>query len=137
MKLSWSDWASVGVLVLSYLHFKKGETMAAGTKELTELLDLIVDGINDGVAVMADGKIDILDVLKLQNLLPEILPAIQGLNLIPAELTGMTVDEGSELVQHVVAKLGVSNTHAIGIVKASTKLAASVYELVLAIKAPA
>lgn len=111
--------------------------MITGTKEVTELLDLIVDSINDGVAVMADGKIDVLDVLKLQNLLPEILPAIQGLNLVPSELADLSVDEGSELVQHVVGKLGVSNAHAIGIVKASTKLAASVYELVLAIKAPA
>ncbi len=111
--------------------------MTTGTKELTEVVDLIVDAINDGVAVMADGKIDLLDLAKLSNLLPELIPAVAGLNLVPDELKDLTFDEGSELVKHTVAKLNITNAHAIGIVQAAVQAAASVYELVLAIKAPA
>lgn len=134
--MKWSDWVGLALLALSYHHLKRRDDMGNEPKELTELVDLVVDAVVDGVEAGKDG-FQVTDVTKFANLLPELLPAIQGLNLIPSEIKSMTFDEGSALVQHVVGRLGVSSTHAIGIVQASLKLATSAYELVVAIKAPA
>jgi hypothetical protein len=139
MRVEWpSGWEWL-LLTLTLLHLTrkpKGDGMSEGINELTKLVDIIVDAIQDGVAVMADGKIDITDLSKLSNLVPDILAAVPGLGQTPAEIADLTFDEGHQLVQHVVQKLGVSNARALGIIEASLKLAAASYELIIAIKSP-
>jgi hypothetical protein len=139
VKVEWPSgwgWLMLAFALMHLTRKPKGDGMSEGINELTKLIDIIVDAIQDGVAVMADGKIDISDLTKLSNMVPDILAAIPGLGQTPAEIADLTFDEGHQLVQHVVQKLGVSNAHALGVIEASLKLAAASYELVLAIKAP-
>lgn len=103
-------------------------------KELIAVVDLIVDAIDDGIAVATGGVFSIVEVAKFSNLIPEIVPAFAGIGMVPAEVKALTFDDASAVVLHVVARLNITSTKAINIVTDSLKLAADAYALVVAIK---
>lgn len=108
--------------------------MESSPKNLTEVIDLIIDGIKDGEAALADGKVDFLDAMQFSNLLPELIPAVQGLDQIPGEISHLDLAAGEALVAHVVERLGIINVKAVAIINASLKLIGAVKDLVVAIK---
>lgn len=98
------------------------------------VVDLLVDAINDGIAVMADGKVDILDFPKVANLLPGLLGALGQSSTLVDEIKALNVEEGAEIVTHVMGRLNIQSGRALAIVQASLKLAASIHDLVVALK---
>lgn len=112
-------------------------TEAKGTKELKELVDLALTGVEVGVKASADGKVDVQDLGLLLTLVPTVGPAIDGIGEIPGELADLSTEEAAELVAHVMAKLAVDDAKAREVIEKALKAAAAVYALVKAIKAPA
>lgn len=104
------------------------------TKELTELLNLLCDTVNVAVKASEDGKVDLADLPLLFNIIPEVGPAFQGVDKIPAELADLTTEEASELVTHVAARLLVTDAHAKAVIDAALKAAVANYNLYAAIK---
>lgn len=109
----------------------------AGTKEVKELLDLALTGVDVGVKASADGKIDAADLALLLQLVPTVGPAIDGIGEIPAELADLDAAEAADVVAHVMAKLSIADAHARAVTEAALKAIAANYELVQAIRAPA
>src|SRR5690606_14394263 len=90
---------------------------AHGTKELKELLDLILKGVEVGVLASKDGKVDAQDLGLLLTLVPHIQPAVDGVGMIPAELGDLSAEEAAEVIAHVMARLSVDNAKAVAIVE--------------------
>lgn len=110
------------------------QTEAKGTKELKELLDLILTGVEIGVKVSADGKVTLEDVGTFLLLLPKLEPAISGIKELPGELSDLSADEAGELVAHIMTSLVVDDVKAKAVVEQSFKVLLAVYALVKAIK---
>ena len=108
--------------------------MSEKTKNLTELLDLILDGISIVVDAEADGKITLEDAGLLLRLVPSLGPAIGDIGMIPAELSAMTTEDSTELATHVMAKLAVTDEHARKVIDASLKTVVAIHGLIGAIK---
>lgn len=107
-------------------------------KELQEMLDLALMGVEVGVKASADGKVDLSDLALLIPLVGAVSPAIDGVGEIPGELADLSAEEAGELVAHVMAKLAVEDAHAREVAEKGLKAAVAVYELVKAVKsAPA
>ena len=105
-----------------------------GVNDLKELLSLVFSVVKVGKGVMADGKIDLSDVITLTELLPYVIPAIDGAGNIPAELSDLSEQEAQELIAYVMLQISVDDVKARAIINSSFKCAFSVYELVKAIK---
>lgn len=108
--------------------------MSEKTKNLTELLDLILDGVSIVVDAEADGKITLEDAGLLLRIIPDLGPALGDINLIPSELSAMSAEDSAEVAAHVMAKLAISDEHARKVIDAALKTAVAVYGLVGAIK---
>lgn len=106
-------------------------------KELKELLDLMLTGVEVGVDITKDGKLDLNDLQHVMKLIPVVGPAVQNIGDIPAELGDLSSEEGTEIVVHVMTKLAVDDAKAKIIIEKSLKAALAVYELVKAISEPA
>lgn len=108
--------------------------MADKMKDLKELLNLILDGVAAGIKATSDGKIAIEDAALLLTLIPDLVPAVEGIGNIPAEVASMTEEDAANVVAFVSAKLSLNDDHAKKIVDASLKAAVAAYSLVKAIK---
>lgn len=108
--------------------------MTAGTKELKELLDLALAGVESGVKMAEDGKFDVMDLAHIWPTVQAAPAAFAGVGQIPAELKDLDSSEAAELVAHVVAKLAVDDAKAMAIVEASLKLLVAGHGLYKAIK---
>ena len=104
-----------------------------GTKELTEVVDLVLSAVDVGKAALKDGKIDINDLSLLLTLVPSVGPAVENISKVPGELRDITEEEAVALAAHVMGKLSVDDPKARKIVEASLKTAVSVFGLVQAI----
>lgn len=106
-----------------------------GTKELKDLLDFALTGVEAGVKMAVDGKLDMADLVQVWPVVQAAPAAFSGLAQIPAELKDMDTAEASELVAHVVSKLAVDDAKAVVIIDASFKMLLAGHGLYLAIKA--
>ncbi len=109
------------------------------TQDLTALfsvVDLLTDAINDGIEVAADGKVSILEVVKFANLIPDIIPAVAALPMVPSELKALQLTDADAIVQHVMKKLNIGSTPAIAVTQAAAEAAYAIYHLVMVIKTP-
>lgn len=106
-----------------------------GTKELKDVLDLVLTTVEVGKLALADGKVGIEDMGLLLKLIPAVGPAIQGVNMVPAELADMDEAEAAEVVAHVMAKLTIDDAKARAVIAASLKTLIAGYELVKSLKA--
>lgn len=111
--------------------------MTTGTKNLTEVVDLALAGVDTFVKAKADGKIDAADLGLLLSLIPAVGPAIDGIGEIPAEIKDLDVAEAQALVAHVMAKLTITDDKAIAVINASLKMLVAGLELAKALQKPA
>jgi hypothetical protein len=108
---------------------------AKDTKNLTEMVDLILTAVEVFGDAKADGKIDAQDLGLLLKLIPQVGPALDGAAEIPAEVKDLSAEEASALVAHVMAKLTIGDEKARTIVEKALKLGVAGLELAAAIKA--
>lgn len=106
-----------------------------GTKELKELLDLALTGVEVGVAAQKDGHIGVEDLGLLLKLVPTIQPALDGIGEIPAELADLSTEEAADVVAHVMAKLVIDDAKARLVIEKALKAIVANYELIKAVKA--
>ncbi len=78
------------------------EDTMSGIKELNDVLDSADAMIDTYDKVMADGKIDLADLVHLPALLIAFREAVEGAKTIPDELTGATPEELGSIVVKVV-----------------------------------
>lgn len=84
-----------------------------GTKELTEVVDLGLAGVDAFIKIKADGKVDLNDLPLALNFLTQIGPALDKIDQVPAEIKDLSVEEASALTAHVMAKLSIGEEAAI------------------------
>lgn len=111
--------------------------MANDITALLALLDLIVDGVKDGIQAVKNGSNVVADAPMLMQLIQDAGPAFSNIKAVPGELAALSAEDASAVVAHVAAKLALADAHAQLIVEASLKAAAAVYALFKAIEAPA
>ena len=104
-------------------------------KEVKELLDLMLQGVDTGFKVTADGKVDVQDIAAFIALVPLIAPAFEKIGDVPAELKAMTGEDVAQLGAYVTSKLSIDNAKAAAIVASSLEFAIAGYKLFKAVKA--
>lgn len=105
-----------------------------GIQETKDCVDLGFACYKAGKLAYGDKKINLLDVRYLWDVIPAVSPAVTGYEKVPAELGDLSVEEASELIAHVSAKLEVDSEHAKKVIEASLKALKANYELYLAIE---
>lgn len=106
-----------------------------GTKELKELLDLALTGVEIAVDAGKDGHVGVEDLGLLLKLAPVVQPAIEGVGEIPAELADLSTEEAADVVAHVMAKLAIDHAKARLVIEKALKALVANYELIKAVKA--
>lgn len=105
-----------------------------GVENLKEVIDLVLDGVDLGKAVLADGKVgadDLDDVfLALPKIAKDAVAAGTDISMVVPEAKDLSAEEVSALGAHVVARLAVADEHAKAIVEASLLVAGSLLKLV-------
>lgn len=110
-------------------------TPQRGTKELTEAVDLILALIEVGVAAEKDGVIGWSDLPLLAKAIPSFGPAVQGLAEVPLEVMNLDNNEAKALIEHVMAKLAITDGKAKAVLDAGLKALLANYALYQAVKA--
>lgn len=89
------------------LEFSKEISMAGkfGVKETKELFALGFALAKAGKDVMADGKVNFLDLGVVIELFPKVAPAIDGIEQVPSELGELDEAEEKELLAFAAEKL--------------------------------
>jgi hypothetical protein len=105
-----------------------------GIKNILEVLDLILAGVDVGVSVAKDGKVGADDLYHLMKLVPVVGPAIEEVKEVAPEFLDLDGEEGKQIVAHVASKLAVEDAKAKAIVLASMDVLLSGHKLFLAIK---
>lgn len=77
-----------------------------GTPETDQVVDLIVATYKAVQQARADGKLDMNDVSFLMPVFPLVVPAIDKIQNIPAELLDLDTAEGGALLARAAALLG-------------------------------
>lgn len=101
-----------------------------GVKELLEVVDCCVSMVNAGVMVAKDKKISFDDLTVLFMVVPKLVPAIEGVKEIPAEIKDMSTAEAAAVVAEVGAKLAIDNEKAKAVVENSLKTLLAVKDLI-------
>lgn len=100
------------------------------TKNLKEMLDLVITGANAGQLVMADGKIGVDDIGHLMILVPKLGPAFEDIKLIKDEAFDIDASESYELVAFVMEKLTLNDAKAKIYIKAALEMLVKLYDAV-------
>ncbi len=108
-----------------------------GIQNMKEVVGLILSGIAIVKESQADGKIGFDDVALLFKLIPELGPAVAGLDSIPAELSDLSEAEVAELAAFVISsQAGVADTEkAKHLIAGAFKVAGGVVEIIGGFKA--
>ena len=106
-----------------------------GTKELKELLDLVLTGVEIAVDASKDGHVGVEDLGLLLKLAPVVQPAIDGIGEIPAELADLSAEEAADVVAYVMGKLAIDDAKARLVIEKALEVLISTYELIKAVKA--
>lgn len=106
-----------------------------GVKEVLDVVDCGVALVNCGLLVAKDKKISLDDLPHVFAVIPKLVPAIEGVKEIPAELKDIDSAEAAEVVAHVASTLAVESEKAKVVIGASLKTVMAVKELVEAVVA--
>jgi hypothetical protein len=114
----------------------KGKAMAGqyGLKETKEVLDFISAGVAAGVAIGADGKVDVQDLGQLLTVIPSVGPAFDSIALVPKEVGELDDADALELIAYVGAKLVLPGDKAKIVLNHSLRMAHKAYEIYLEAK---
>lgn len=104
-----------------------------GVAQTKEVLDLVLGLVKAGQDSLKDGKIGLEDLTNLLQVLPKVIPAIEGVSLLDDEFKDLSVEEGAELIAYVAAKLAIENEKAKEVAVKALQSALSVLALVKAI----
>lgn len=108
--------------------------MSVGIEKLKAVVDLVLAGVEAGVKVSADGKVDVQDLPAVVGVLPLIPPAVSAASGVPSELGDLDPQEAAELVTHVMSKLAITDEKAKKVIAAALKVGVASVELVAALK---
>lgn len=86
--------------------------MAKSIKESTELLAFLGSFVSVTDSVLADNKVDVLELTQYFNTIFTIKPAIEGVKEIPAEFADLDNTERAQLTQALAASLKLRNEQA-------------------------
>lgn len=106
-----------------------------GTQNLTEVVDAVLDVVDLGKLVGADGKVDLADLGHVVGAAPKLVgsvsAAVKDVALVIPEAKDLDAQEFAALGAHVVTRLalGENQKKAEAIVVASLKIAGGVVEL--------
>lgn len=101
----------------------------AGTKELKELLLLLIKGINGLGLALQDGKISLGDATYFIAALRDLPAGLSGLGEIPAEIKDLDDDEKAELKQLIEQNLDIPQDQIEQYLEAALKLLISAADL--------
>jgi len=104
-----------------------------GVKELLDVVDCGIALVNCGLLVSKDKKISLDDLPHVLAVVPKLVPAIEGVKEIPAELKDIDSAEAAQVVAHVASTLAVESEKAKAVIGASLKSVIAVKELVEAV----
>lgn len=76
-----------------------------GVQETTDLLDLGFSSFVVGKDILADGKFNLLEFVKLVPLVPKVVRALDGAVLIPKELGELDADDQAKLIAYIASRL--------------------------------
>lgn len=108
--------------------------MTHGIKETKEALDLALGAVKAGLAVSADGKVDLNDLSHVLALVPKIQPAIDQIELVPKELGDLDAAEAAELVAHIATNLQVTDEKAKIYIASGLKIVHKAYLIVVDVR---
>jgi hypothetical protein len=83
-----------------------------------------------------DGKIDMMDIGLLMQVIPLMGPAFEDIALVPKELKDLSLEEGKELQEMIVSEFGalISKEKVVEQINLGFKAALSIYEFIKALK---
>jgi hypothetical protein len=83
-----------------------------------------------------DGKIDIMDLPLLMQVIPLMGPAFEDINQVPKELKDLSVEEGKELQDMIVSEFGalIQKEKLVEQINLGFKAMLSVYEFIRSLK---
>jgi hypothetical protein len=91
---------------------KKNGIISLGTKETKELLAFLGQFATTTDTVLADGKVDLLELTQFVQVVFMIKPAIEGIREVPRELADLSDDERAEVVDAFAKSLKLRNEQA-------------------------
>jgi hypothetical protein len=99
-------------------------------KELTEVVDFVIElGNGVGLAV-ADGKITLGDLGDFLPAARAAMPAISGIGSVDEELLDLSDEEVAEIVNHVVTKFDIPSDKAEKLVEEALELGLKVFKFI-------
>lgn len=101
-----------------------------GVKELLDVVDCSIALVNCGLLVAKDKKISLDDLPAVFAVIPKLVPAIEGIKEIPAEMKDLDGAEAAEVVTKVAADLAVDSEKAKAVIAASLKTVLAVKDLI-------
>lgn len=105
-----------------------------GIEHLKLIVDLGLAGVEAGVGIAKEGKIDAQVLADLVPVLMAAPPAIAAIGEVPAEISDLDESEAADLVAYVMGKLSIDDVKAKAVISASLKCAVAIVALVQAIK---
>ncbi len=104
----------------------------ATIKETLEVIDLGLALSGAVVASLKDGKIDSVDVPNLFPLFTVLMPAIEGIDQIPTELSDIDAVELETIKDHILAKLPSIGGEWMGFASECLKAGIAIYRTIQA-----
>lgn len=116
---------------------KTMDSPSPAAQPLVDLLNLICDGANLGLKIVADKGVSISDGAALLSMLPDVKPAIAAIGGVGGALASLSPADAAAVEAGVMAKLNVSSDHAKAVIGAALDLLVKVDAFVQAFKSGA
>ncbi len=101
---------------------------------IKSILDLVVDGVKDGIAVETSGKPIVQELSVFANLVGDVPAMLGELPSLPGSLSGFDEPDASALVAYVLAKGVISDAHAQAVINAALQAAQALWSVYLTVK---
>lgn len=92
-------------------------------KETKDLLKLIFHLVKIAEQAKADGKIDVADAGLLLSLLPDLGPALSGLDLIPGEFKALDKAQADDLLAFIKQEFDIADDKLEGAIEKGLEIA--------------
>lgn len=104
-------------------------------KNLSEVIDVVIALFKAGKLAIADGKVDVKDLLLLMEVLPKLPAAVADIDEVPSEVAALDEAAYSELVAKIASELAVDNAKAGLVAQHALKIAYHGFMMVKELKA--
>lgn len=101
----------------------------ANKQAIQDLVFTFADAAKDFEA--AKGQSGVLKLMQFQNLIADFSRLIPEIGDIPAEAKDLAYGDYMEIVASLVARLGIKDEHAVGIINAALKLANDIGSIII------